>query len=155
MPAAFLQATIEELTARSRGGGMYGYPLTKVIIKVTGGEVHESDSNEVAFRIAANDAFDRGLDQAGVVLLEPIMRLQITTPEENLGDIISSLQQKRSIIHGTAARDRDTVIDAEAPLAQLFGFAGELRSLSQGRASCSMEPSSYGPAPPEVMQGMV
>lgn len=83
------------------------------------------------------------------------MRLQITTPEENLGDIISSLQQKRAVIHGTNPRGRETVIDAEAPLAQLFGFAGELRSLSQGRASCSMEPSAYGPAPPEVLAGFV
>jgi elongation factor G len=155
LPAAYIQAALEELTARSQGGGFYGFPLTKVCITLSGGEARETESNEVAFRIAANDAFDRGLEQAGVVLMEPIMRLQITTPEENLGDIISILQQKRAVIHGTNPRGRETVIDAEAPLAQLFGFAGELRSLSQGRASCSMEPSAYGPAPPEVLEGFV
>ncbi|NIL96805.1 MAG: elongation factor G [Planctomycetales bacterium] len=155
LPAAYLQAALEELTARSQGGGYYGFPLTRVRITLTGGEAREGESNEVAFRIAANDAFDRGLEQAGVVLMEPIMRLQISTPEENLGDIISSLQQKRAVIHATHPRGRDTVIDAEAPLAQLFGFAGELRSLSQGRASCSMEPSAYGPAPPEVLASLV
>ena len=152
LPPEFLKPAIEEL---EEGGGMYGYPLTRVSATIIGGAVHETDSNEVAFRIAANDAFDRGLQDAGVVLLEPIMRLQITTPEENLGDIISSLQQKRAIIHGANPRGRDTVVDAEAPLATLFGFAGELRSLSQGRAACSMEPSTYGPAPPEVMRGFV
>jgi elongation factor G len=155
LPDEFLQPAMEELRACCQGGGMFGYPLTRVKITVTGGEVHDTDSSEVAFRIAANDAFDRGLDQASVVLLEPIMRLQISTPEENLGDIISNLQQKRAIIHGNTHRGRETVIDAEAPLSQLFGFAGELRSLSQGRASCTMEPSTYGPAPPEVMDGFV
>jgi elongation factor G len=155
LPAPYIQAVLEELKARSQGGGFYGFPLTKVRITLTGGEASETESSEVAFRIAANDAFDRGLERAGVVLLEPIMRLQISTPEENLGDIISSLQQKRAVIHGTNPRGRETVIDAEAPLAQLFGFAGELRSLSQGRASCSMEPSAYGPAPPEVLASFV
>jgi elongation factor G len=109
----------------------------------------------VAFRIAANDAFDRSLQEAGVLLLEPIMRLQIVTPEEHLGDIISSLQQKRAVIHATSARSKEAVIDAEAPLASLFGFAGELRSLSQGRANCSMEPSAYGLAPDEVLKSFV
>ncbi len=155
VPSEYLQPAIEELKARCEGGGMYGYPLTKVQITVTGGEVHATESNEVAFRIAANDAFDRGLDKAGVVLLEPIMRLQISTPEENLGDIISTLQQKRATIHGSTHRGSYTVVDAEAPLAQLFGFAGELRSLSQGRASSTMEPSDYGPAPPEIMASLV
>ncbi len=155
LPGPYIHAALEELTARSQGGGYYGFPLTKVHITLTGGEAHESESNEVAFRIAANDAFDRGLEQAGVVLMEPIMRLQISTPEENLGDIISSLQQKRAVIHDTTPRGRETVIQAEAPLAQLFGFAGELRSLSQGRASCSMEPAAYGPAPSEVLKGLV
>ncbi|HUS39696.1 MAG TPA: elongation factor G [Pirellulales bacterium] len=155
LPGEFIQAALEELKARSSGGGFYGFPLTKVRITLTGGEAHESESNEVAFRIAANDAFDRGLEKSGVVLMEPIMRLQITTPEENLGDIISILQQKRAVIHGTNPRGRATVIDAEAPLAQLFAFEGELRSLSKGRATCSMEPAAYGPAPPDVLEGFV
>ncbi|MFP6692292.1 MAG: elongation factor G, partial [Pirellulales bacterium] len=107
------------------------------------------------FRIAANAAFDRGLDQARVVLLEPIMRVQISTPEENLGDIISNLQQKRAVIHGNTHRGNRTIIDAEAPLSLLFGFESELRSLSKGLASSTMEPSTYGPVPPEVMNGFV
>ncbi|MEK6249155.1 MAG: elongation factor G [Planctomycetales bacterium] len=155
LPGEYIQPVFEELNARIEGGGMYGYPLTRINVNITGAKVHETDSNEVAFRVAANDAFDRALQEAGVVLLEPIMRLQITTPEANLGDIISKLQQKRAVIHSTNPRGRNTVIDADAPLATLLGFAGELRSLSQGRAVHSMEPASYGPAPPEVMKGMV
>jgi elongation factor G len=83
-------------------------------------------------------------------VLEPIMKLDITTPEENLGDFISDLQQRRSIITHTQARGRNTVIEAEAPLANLFGYSSAMRGLSQGRATCTMEPSHYGPAPPEV-----
>ena len=110
------------------------------------------ESTDAAFRIAAGDAFETGLRAAGVVLLEPIMKVEISTPEENLGDIIGSLQQKRAVIHGTELRGRRSVVDAEAPLSSLFGFAGELRSLSQGRASSSIEPAGYGPAPPEVLE---
>lgn len=155
LPVEYLQPVMEEISARIEGGGMYGYPLTRVQATITGGKVHETDSGEVAFRIAANDAFDRSLQEAGVLLLEPIMRLQIVTPEEYLGDIISSLQQKRAVIHATNPRSKEAVIDAEAPLASLFGFAGELRSLSQGRANCSMEPSAYGLAPDEVLKSFV
>ena len=96
LPGEYLQPVLEELNARVEGGGLYGYPLTQVQATITAGKVHETDSNEVAFRVAANDAFDRGLQEAGIVLLEPIMRLQISTPDEYLGDIISSLQQKRA-----------------------------------------------------------
>jgi elongation factor G len=89
------------------------------------------------------------------VLLEPIMKLQITTPEDNLGDFISDLQQRRAIITHTQHRGRNVVIDAEAPLASLFGYSSAMRGLSQGRASASMEPASYGPAPKEVADGFV
>jgi elongation factor G len=79
------------------------------------------------------------------------MRLEIVTPEEHLGDFVSDLQQRRAIIQDTQARGRNTVIEAEAPLANLFGYSNAMRSLSQGRASCTMEPAAYGPAPPEVL----
>jgi len=87
------------------------------------------------------------------VLLEPIMKLDITSPEEHLGDIVADLQQRRAMITHTQARGRNTVIEAEAPLATLFGYSSAIRSLSQGRASCSMEPTAYGPAPDDVLQG--
>ena len=117
--------------------------------------MHETDSSEIAFRFAAADAFNKGLPAAGTVLLEPIMKLNITSPEENLGDFISDLQQRRAIITHTQARGRSTAIEAQAPLANLFGYSSAMRSMSQGRATCSMEPCGYGPAPPEVLQGFL
>ncbi|MHB8903235.1 MAG: elongation factor G, partial [Thermoguttaceae bacterium] len=80
---------------------------------------------------------------------------EITTPEENLGDFVSDLQQRRAVITRTHNRGRNTVIDAEAPLANLFGFANAMRGLSQGRATCSMEPFTYRPAPPEILQSFM
>ena len=84
------------------------------------------------------------------MLLEPIMKLQITTPEEHLGDFISDLQQRRAVITHTMHRGKNVVIEAEAPLANLFGYSSAMRGLSQGRATSSMEPAAYGPAPQEV-----
>ena len=81
------------------------------------------------------------------------MRLEVTTPEEHLGDIVSDLQQRRAIITRTHSRGRNTVIEAQAPLAKLFGYSSAMRGLSQGRATCTMEPAEYGPAPEEVLDG--
>jgi elongation factor G len=146
---------IDVLTEQGHGGGLLGCPLMKVKITVLGGHVHETDSNEIAFRYAAADAFNKALQAAGTVLLEPIMRLQITTPEDHLGDFISDLQQRRAIITHTAHRGRNVVIEAQAPLATLFGYSSAMRGLSQGRATATMEPAAYGPAPPEVREGFV
>jgi elongation factor G len=152
IPEALLAAAVQVLVEQAAGGGSLGYPLMKVRFTVLGGETREGESNELAFRIAAADAFSRAIREAGIVLLEPIMKLEITTPEEHLGDFVSDLQQRRAIIHRTQMRGKNALIDAEAPLANLFGYSSAMRGLSQGRASCSMEPSAYGPAPPEVLK---
>jgi elongation factor G len=127
----------------------------RVKITVLGGQVHELESNEIAFRFAAADAFNKGLQAAATVLLEPIMELQITTPEDNLGDFISDLQQRRATITRTQHRGKNVVIEAEAPLANLFGYSSAMRGLSQGRATASMEPAAYGPAPREVAEAFM
>ena len=155
LPPEFLTAVLETLGEQGEGSGLLGFPLMHVKITVTGGKVHETASSDLAFRMAAGDAFERALREAGVALLEPIMRLEVTTPEENLGEIMSDLQQRRSIITRTHKRGKNTVIDAQAPLANLFGYSNAMRGLSQGRATCTMEPSSYGPAPPEVLDGFM
>jgi elongation factor G len=146
---------IDGLTEQGHGGGLLGCPLMRVKITVLGGQVHETDSNEIAFRYATADAFNKALEAAGTVLLEPIMKLQITTPEDNLGDFISDLQQRRAVITHTAHRGRNVVIEAEAPLANLFGYSSAMRGLSQGRATASMEPAAYGPAPKDVAEGFM
>ncbi len=153
LPAEFLAAVLEELQQQALGGGSLGFPLLHVRITVLSGQVHPTDSNETAFRMAANDAFHKALRQAGVVLLEPIMRVEVAVPDEYVGDIVSDLQQRRAVITRTHPRGRNiTVIEARAPLANLFGYSNAMRGLSQGRASCSLEPCAYGPAPPEVVQ---
>ncbi|MGQ9576162.1 MAG: elongation factor G [Thermoguttaceae bacterium] len=155
LPGPLLNAAIQVLTEQGEGGGLLGYPLMHVRIAILGGSVHETGSTELAFRLAAADAFNRGLREAGIVLLEPIMRLEVTTPEEHLGEFVSDLQQRRAVITRTHVRGRNTVIEAHAPLANLFGYSNAMRGMSQGRATCTMEPHSYAPAPPEVLEGLI
>jgi len=155
LPENFLTPVVEVLTEKGEGGGLLGFPLMHVRISVLGGEVHETASNELAFRYAAADGFEQALRTAGTILLEPIMRLEVTVPEEFLGEIMGDLQQRRATIVRTHGRGQNTIIEAHAPLANLFGYSSAMRSLSQGRATCTIEPHSYGPAPPEVLAGFV
>ncbi len=148
LPGEWRAAILDELRGRADGGGaIAGFPLSGIRITLLGGEFREEGSDEVAFRIAAGDAFEQVLRQATPVLLEPIMKLEITTPDQYMGDIVGDLQQRRAIIAGTEARGAMTAITAHAPLKELFGYSGAIRSLSQGRAGASMEPSGYEAAP--------
>lgn len=153
LPQEYVGVILDELRACGEGGGrIAGFPLMKLKITVLGGEASEENSDERAFRIAANDAFDKALNQGGKVLLEPIMKLDILTPEEYLGDFVGDLQQRRAVIVKTDNRGRMVAIEAHAPLRELFGYSSAMRSLSQGRAGCSMEPLKYEAAPAEVMR---
>ena len=152
LPNEMLTTVLEELEVAGQGGGVLGFPLMRVKARLLSGEMHETDSTEIAFRTAANLALDAGLRKAGTVLLEPIMQLEISTPDEHVGDLVGDLQQRRAIIHQTQNRGTLTVLHAEAPLAELFGYSSAMRSLSQGRASCSMTPSTYSAAPDEVLK---
>jgi elongation factor G len=152
LPNDMLTVVLEELENAGHGGGLLGFPLMRLKATVLGGEVAESGPSEIAFRTATNHAFDLALRAGGPVLLEPVMKLEISTPDEHVGDLVSDLQQRRAIIHSTESRGTATVLHAEAPLANLFGYSSAMRSLSQGRASCSMEPSMYARAPDDVLQ---
>ena len=148
LPGSLRQAAMDELRQRAAGGGILaGFPLSGVKLEVYDAEAREEGSDEVAFRIAAGDAFDEGLKQAGPVLLEPVMKVEVTTPEDYMGELVDDLQQRRAIIVGTETRGASTVITAHAPLKELFGYESAVRSLSQGRAGSSMEPLNYQPAP--------
>ena len=156
VPRPLLDAALDELEIRGQGGGLIGgFPLMGIRIAVTGAQVREEGSTEVAFRIAASDAFETGLREAGLMLLEPMMRLDITTPEDYVGDFIADLQQRRAEIVGTGTRGGRTHIEAHAPLAELFGYSSAMRSLSQGRAGCSIQPLSFAPAPAEVAENFM
>lgn len=153
LPNNLKDAVMEELRGRSQGGGLIGsFPLSGIKISLVGGEMREVGSDEVAFRIAANDAFDEGLKAGKPTLLEPVMRLDIMTPEDYLGDIVGDLQQRRAIIESTESRGVMNGIIAFAPLKELFGYSSAIRSLSQGRASCSMEPHGFQHAPEEDLE---
>jgi elongation factor G len=151
LPPELLAAALEELKASGEGGGrIAGYPLMKLKVTVLGGEWNAETSDERAFKMAAADGFEKGLEAGGKVLLEPIMKLDIITPEEYLGDFVGDLQQRRALIAKTENRGKMSAIEAHAPLRELFGYSSAMRSLSQGRAGCSMEPLMYSAAPPEV-----
>jgi elongation factor G len=155
LPERFLKAALQVLQEKIQGTGLLGFPLTQIKVTVLGGKVHETDSNELAFQIAAADGFERALREAGSLLLEPIMRLEVVTPEEYLGDFVADLQRRRGQIERTYQRGNMRVIEALVPLANLFGYSSAMRTLSQGRANYSMEPHSYAPAPAEVLEGKI
>ncbi len=153
LPEPLRQAALEELRNRAEGGGLIGsFPLSGIRISILGGETAEVGSDEVAFRIAANDAFDEGLRAGAPALLEPVMKMDITTPPDYLGEIVGDLQQRRGLIERTEARGAITSVTALAPLKELFGYSSAIRSLSQGRAGCSMEPHGYQVAPKEDLE---
>jgi len=147
IPQEFIPAVEQSLRECAKSGGQTGYPLVDVKVTLTNGQAHDVESNELAFRFAAADAFDKALRESGPVLLEPIMKIEVVTPEEYLGDIMSDLLARRSEITNTFDRGRLRVIEAKAPLESMFGYSTAVRSLSQGRASYSMEPLEYAAAP--------
>jgi elongation factor G len=150
LPQSMRQAAVEELRQRAEGGGVLaGFPLAGLKIEMLDGEAQEESSDEIAFRIAAGDAFDKGLEKSKPALLEPVMRVEVTTPDDYMGEIVGDLQQRRAIIAKTENRGMMTVITAHAPLKELFGYSSAIRSLSQGRAGGSMEPAGYQVAPKE------
>ncbi len=151
VPPELAAAAVDELKLCGDGGGPIGsFPLSDICVRLTGGETSPDGSDDVAARIAAADAFEKGMQAGGPVLLEPIMRLSITTPATYLGDIVGDLQQRRAVICSSEHRGTDVAVEAHAPLRELFGYANAIRSLSQGRAGCSMEPLHYAAAPPDV-----
>jgi elongation factor G len=148
----FVQTIKDEIKARGESGGPIGsFPLTRIRVTLTGAESNE-DSSPMAFAIAAGEAFEAALQEAGPTLLEPIMKLTINTPEEYYGDFVSDLAQRRAQIVESDTNLEITTIVADAPLAELVGYSSAMRSLSQGRAGTSMEPLRYAPAPPDVAQ---
>jgi elongation factor G len=140
-----------------RGGlqsGMLGYPVMNVRATLVDAEMDEHLSNETAFQAAAGDAVHQAL-RDNVVLLEPIMHLEVTVPEEYLGAVTADLNARRADIQDVLVRGNLRVIEAMVPLARMFDYADKVRSLSQGRASSTMEPASYAEAPPEVLHGLL
>jgi elongation factor G len=149
VPREYLEAVAEGVKSSAQSGGLKGYPVVGVEAVLVGGGHHPVDSSEVAFTMAASRAFQRGLEQAGTALLEPVMRIEVSVSDEYLGDVLNDLNGRRAEIEEVMARGRVRAIRGKAPLAEMFGYATALRSLTQGRAAYTMEPLEYGRAPAE------
>src|SRR5262249_35803510 len=134
IPREFISPIQKGVEEAMQNGVLSGYPMVDVKCTVFDGSYHDVDSNEMAFKIAGSMAFKEGCNQAGPVLLEPIMACEVVTPEEFMGDVIGDLNSRRGKILGMNPRHGVQVIDAQVPLAQMFGYATDLRSRTQGRA---------------------
>jgi elongation factor G len=154
IPAEFIPAIEAGLREEAKSGGRTGYPLVDLKVTLTDGAYHEVDSSDLAYRFAASDALRKAVAEAGPVLLEPIMRIEVVTPEDYLGNITGDLSSRRALIDRTSTRGKLIVIDARAPLEKMFGYSTAVRSLSQGRASYTMEPLEYAPAPESMLEAL-
>ncbi len=155
IPREFIPAIEKGIKESLTKGVVAGYPLVDVKATVFDGTYHDVDSSEVAFKMAGSMAFQDACKKAQPVLLEPIMKIEVTTPEANMGDVIGDLSSKRGQIQEMTDRGQNKIVRAQVPLAELFGYVTNLRSISQGRASASMEFSHYAECPKNVEQKVV
>jgi len=155
IPREFIPAVEKGIKEAVGKGVMAGYPMVDVAVTLYDGSFHEVDSSEFAFKIAGSMAFQDGARKAGLILLEPIMKLEIVVPSEYFGDIIGDLSSRRGQIKETKDRLNLKVIDGEAPLAEMFGYATTIRSLTKGRGTFTMEFDHYGETPQNIAQGIV
>jgi elongation factor G len=153
LDARFVAAALEGARFAAQGG--MGFPMVDVRITVLGGRAHETESTETAFQAAAGQAFSAAAEQAGLVLLEPVMRIEVTTPNEHVGPVTADLVRRGAVLEGDDLRGALRVIRGAVPLSRMFGYSTAVRSLTQGRAGYSMEPSGFAPAPPEVARELL
>ena len=155
VPREFWKPTEEGIRDALAGGVIAGYPVIDVKAALVDGSFHEVDSSEMAFKIAGSMAAKPGVEKADPVILEPVMRVEVTTPEDFMGDVIGNLNSKRGQIDGIDERGTSRVIRARVPLAEMFGYATELRSMTQGRAVYSMEFSEYAEVPSSIANELI
>jgi elongation factor G len=155
IPREYIPAVEKGLEEAITTGILGGYPVVDVKATVYDGSYHDVDSSEMAFKIAASMAFKSGMAKATPVLLEPIMQVEVETPEEYMGDVMGAISSKRGKIQGMEVRSSNQVITAEVPLGEMFGYATELRSMTKGRASYSMEFKHYSEAPKNIEESVV
>jgi len=155
VPKEYIPAVEAGVKEAMETGVVAGYPMVDIKVTLFDGSYHEVDSSELAFKIAASIAFKEGAKKADPVLLEPIMEVEVTTPEEFMGDVIGDLNRRRGRVQGMEARGNAQVIRALVPLAEMFGYATDLRSMTQGRATYIMKFSHYEEVPPNVAEQII
>ena len=155
LPAEFVAVMEQTLREEANAGGLLGHPLMNVRLTILNVDYRRTETNEEALRAACAAAVREALKASGVVLLEPIMKLEVSTPEEFLGNIQADLNARRAMIVNLEHGGHLSVLEAHVPLSKMFGYSTQVRSLSQGRASYSMEPLKYAEAPPDVLREMM
>jgi elongation factor G len=133
-----------------QNGVIAGYPVVDVKVTLYDGSYHDVDSNEMAFKVAGSMCFKEGAQKAKPVLLEPVMKVEVVTPEEYMGDVMGDLNSRRGIVQGMDDAPSGKQIRAEVPLSEMFGYATDLRSATQGRANYSMEFTKYAEVPASI-----
>jgi elongation factor G len=151
IPKEFIPKVIDGIEEAIKGGVYAGYQVIDIKVEVVDGSFHEVDSNELAFRMAGIFALKDAFKKAGPILLEPLMKVECTTPDEYQGDLLGDINRRRGTIVSIEAKNGQTVLNAQVPLAEMFGYATAIRSLSKGRASYSMEPLTFAQVPNSVL----
>jgi elongation factor G len=155
IPQEYISPIEKGIKEKMENGVMAGFPMVDMRAIVTDGSYHEVDSSEIAFKIAGSMALEDAFKHSDPILLEPVMKVEVSTPDEFMGDVIGDLSSKRAQVSGTEKRGLMTIINAVAPLSELSGYATKLRSLTQGRASYYMEPSHYEEVPRNLTEAIV
>jgi len=147
VPKKYIPAVAKGLESVLTSGVSIGFPVVDVGVALIDGAYHDVDSSALAFEIASRAAFREALQKAGPVLLEPIMKVEVVTPEEYLGSVIGDINSRRGQIAGTDTRGNAQIVNAMVPLANMFGYVNQLRSMSQGRAQYTMQFDHYAQVP--------
>ena len=155
VPREYIPAVNKGIEEQMQNGVLAGYPLLGLKATLYDGSFHDVDSNEMAFKIAASMATKKLADEGGAVLLEPIMKVEVVTPEANMGDVVGDLNRRRGLILGMSDSSSGKIVDADVPLAEMFGYATDLRSATQGRATYTMEFARYSEAPANVADAII
>lgn len=155
VPKEYIPAIEKGIREQANNGAIAGYPVVDVKVTLFDGSYHDVDSNEMAFKIAGSLGFKAGAIKASPVLLEPIMKVEVVTPEEYMGDVVGDLNRRRGVILGMDETVSGKQISAEVPLSEMFGYATDVRSMSQGRATYTMEFVKYAETPANIAQGII
>ena len=155
IPKEYIPAVDKGIQEQMQNGVIAGYPVVDVKVTLFDGSFHDVDSNEMAFKIAGSIGFKQGAQKANPVLLEPIMKVEVVTPEDYMGDVMGDLSRRRGVLQGMDESPAGRLVHAEVPLAEMFGYSTDLRSATQGRATYTMEFSKYAEAPASVADAII
>ena len=155
IPKEYIPAVDAGIQGAMQAGVLAGYPVEDVKVTLYDGSFHEVDSSEMAFKIAGSMAFKEACRKANPVLLEPVMKVDVIVPDDYLGNVIGDLTSRRGMVQGQESRTGATQVTAHVPLAEMFGYATDLRSRTQGRGQYSMEPHSYVEIPKSIAEKII